>query len=321
MSGRIGTAFVLGAGLGTRLRPLTLVRPKPLIPIFGKPLITFALDHLCAVGVESFVINTHHLASQIEALFRNHSYGGCRLKLIYERDLLETGGGIKNAEVWIGQEPFIVYSGDILTNIELEELIEQHSRRGNDVTLALRTTGLAAGVTLDHNGRVTAIESGRHRSGAFDFANVSIWNRDIFQRIPAGKKISFVPILVDWLRSGGKVGGVVLNEREWFNIGSRSEYLKVHQVISRRRWRPDYLKGEDWPASIAADAEVAPGARLTGFYAVGSGCVLEGSTVIEDSILWEGATIRAGSILRSCVVAGSLVISGRHENADLTAAV
>ena len=63
------------------------------------------------------------------------------------------------------------------------------------------------------------------------------------------------------------------------------------------------------------------GARLAGFYAVGRGCVVEGSTVIEDSILWEGATIRARSILRSCVVAGSLVISGRHENVDLTAPV
>jgi mannose-1-phosphate guanylyltransferase len=321
VSGRIGTAFVLGAGLGTRLRPLTLVRPKPLIPIFGKPLITFALDHLRAVGVESFVINTHHLASQTEEMFRNQSYAGCRVKLVHEPELLETGGGIKNAEVWIGREPFIVYSGDILTDIELEELIDQHFRKGNDVTLALRTTGLAAGLALDHNGRVTAIDPGRHRSGTYDFANVSIWNRDIFQRIPARQKISFVPILIDWLRGGGKIGGVVLNEREWFNIGSRSEYLQVHQVISRRPWRPDYLNREEWPASVAADAHVSSGARLNGFYAVGSGCLVESSTVIEDSILWERATVRAGSILRSCVVAGSLVISGRHENADLTAAV
>ena len=321
MSGKIGTAFVLGAGLGTRLRPLTLVRPKPLIPIFGKPLITFALDHLRAVGVESFVINTHHLASQTEELFRNHSYAGGRVKLVHEPELLETGGGIKNAEVWIGREPFIVYSGDILTDIELEELIDQHFRKGNDVTLALRTTGLAAGLALDDNGRVTAIEPGRHRSGAYDFANVSIWNRDIFQRVPAGKKISFVPILIDWLRGGGKIGGVVLNEREWFNIGSRSEYLKVHQVISRRPWRPAYLNREEWPASVAADAQVSSGARLNGFYAVGSGCLVESSTVIEDSILWEHATVRAGSILRGCVVAGSLVISGRHENADLIPAV
>jgi mannose-1-phosphate guanylyltransferase len=321
VSGKIGTAFVLGAGLGTRLRPLTLVRPKPLIPIFGKPLITFALDHLRAVGVESFVINTHHLASQMEELFRQHSYAGCRVKLVHEPELLETGGGIKNAEVWIGRDPFIVYSGDILTDIELEELSDQHFRKGNDVTLALRTTGLAAGLALDQNGRVTAIDPGRHRSGAYDFANVSIWNRDIFQRIPARQKVSFVPILIDWLRRGGKIGGVVLNEREWFNIGSRDEYLKVHQVISCSPWRPDYLDREEWPVSVAANARVASGARLNGFYAVGNGCLVEGSTVIEDSILWEHATIRAGSILRSCVVAGSLVISGRHENADLTAAV
>jgi mannose-1-phosphate guanylyltransferase len=321
VSERIGTAFVLGAGLGTRLRPLTLVRPKPLIPIFGKPLITFALDHLRGVGVESFVINTHHLARQMEELFRNHSYASCRVKLVHEPELLETGGGIKNAEVWIGREPFIVYSGDILTDIELEELIDEHFRKGNDVTLALRTTGLAAGLVVDHHGRVTAIEPRRHRSGAYDFANVSIWNRDIFQRLPTRQKLSFVPILIDWLRSGGKIGGVVLNEREWFNIGSRSEYLKVHQAISHRPWRPDYLKREEWPASVADDAQVAPSARLNGFYSVGSGCLVEGSTVIEDSILWEYATVRAGSILRSCVVAGSLVISGRHENADLTGAV
>jgi mannose-1-phosphate guanylyltransferase len=321
VSGRIRTAFVLGAGLGTRLRPLTLARPKPLIPIFGKPLITFALDHLCAIGVESFVINTHHLAGQLEALFRNQSYSGCGVKLVHESELLETGGGIKNAEPWLGQEPFIVYSGDLLTDIELEELVDEHFRRGNDVTLALRTTGLAAGLTLGDQGRITAIEPGRNRSGAFDYANVSIWNRNIFQRIPAGKKISFVPILIDWLRSGGKIGGVVLNAREWFNIGSRSEYLKVHEVISRRRWKPDYRQMDEWPVSVAADAQVAAGARLGGFYAVGSGCSVEDSTVIEDSILWERATVREGSILRSCVVAGSLVISGRHENADLTAAV
>ncbi len=319
MSGRIGTAFVLGAGLGTRLRPLTLVRPKPLLPIFGKPLITFALDHLCALGVESFVINTHHLASQMGALFPNEIYAGCRVKLVHEPDLLETGGGIKNAQRWIGRAPFIVYSGDILTDIELEELVEQHFRKGNDVTLALRTTGLAAGLTLNDDGRVTAIEPGRSRSGAFDFANVSVWSSDIFQRIPVGEKISFVPVLRDWLRSGGKIGGVVLNTREWFNIGSRAEYLNVHRTIGARGWKPQYLKTEGWPTSVAADAEVAPGARLAGFYAVGSGCLVEGSTLVEDSILWEKATVREGSILRGCVVAGSLVISGRHENADLTA--
>jgi mannose-1-phosphate guanylyltransferase len=321
VSGRIRTAFVLGAGLGTRLRPLTLVRPKPLLPIFGKPLITFALDHLSALGVESFVINTHHLSGQFDELFAKGPYSGCRVKLVHEPDLLETGGGIKNAEPWIGEEPFIVYSGDILTDIELEGLVEEHFRKGNDVTLALRRTGLASGLSLNADGWVTGIETGKSRSGAFDFANVSVWNRAGFQRIPAGKKISFVPILADWLRNGGRIGGVVLDKREWLNIGSRAEYLNVHRIISKRRWRPEYIKSARWPLSVAADAAVAPTARLSGFNAIGAGCVVEGATVLEDSILWEKATIRQESILRGCVVAGSLVISGRHENVDFTAVV
>lgn len=321
MSGRIGTAFVLGAGLGTRLRPLTLVRPKPLMPIFGKPLITFALDHLSALGVDSFVINTHHLPAQFEALFGNGAYSGCKVRLVLEPDLLETGGGIKNAEEWIGHEPFIIYSGDILTDFELEGLIEEHFRKGNDVTLALRNTGLAAGLALSPEGRIMDLQTRKRRSGAFDFANVSVWNPGIFQRIPARRKISFVPILADWLRKGGKIGGVVLNERQWFNIGSRAEYLNVHRTISELGWRPEYLKDASWPVRVADNAEVAATARLSGFCAVGAGCVIEDSTVLEDSILWERATIKRESTLRSCVIAGSLVISGRHENVDFTEVV
>jgi NDP-sugar pyrophosphorylase family protein len=234
--GRIGTAFVLGAGLGKRLRPLTLVRPKPLIPIFGRPLITFALDHLCAAGVESFVINTHHLPGQFDDLFAEQTYSGRSVKLVHEPDLLETGGGIKNAEPWIGQEPFIVYSSDVLTDFDLESLIEEHFRSGNDVTLALRDTGLAAGLTLSADGRVIGVETRNDKPGGYDFANVSVWNPEIFSKIPTGIKISFVPILVDWIGKNGKVGGVVLNDQEWFNIGSRG-YLAVHRAIIERSWK------------------------------------------------------------------------------------
>ncbi len=321
MIGRIGTAFVLGAGRGMRLRPLTLARPKPLIPVFGKPLITFALDHLCAAGVESFVINTHHLSRQFDDFFAEQTYSGCSVRLVHEPDLLETGGGIKNAEPWIGKEPFIVYSGDILTDFDVESLIEEHFRKGNDVTLALRNTGLAAGLTLSADGRVIDIKGRGGTTGGYDFANVSVWNPEVFERIPTGKKISFIPILVDWIGKNGKIGGVVLNDREWFNIGSRSGYLAVHRAISERCWKPAYLRTVDWPVKVARNAAVASTARFSGFYAVGAGCVVEGEAVIEDTILWEDSTIKCQTILRGCVVAGSLVISGRHENVDLTALV
>ena len=89
-----------------------------------------------------------------------------------------------------------------------------------------------------------------------------MWSPVGFQRIPAGKKVSFVPILVDWLRNGGRIGGIVLDEREWFNIGSRAEYLNIHRMISKRRWRPEYVKSDSWPLGVAADAAVAPTARL-----------------------------------------------------------
>src|SRR5277367_3594550 len=106
MASRIRTAFVLGAGLGTRLRPLTDLVPKPLLPIFGKPIITFALDHLITYGVERFVVNTHHLPDQINELFDakadggelvpSGTYRGREVTVLYEPALLETGGGIRN---------------------------------------------------------------------------------------------------------------------------------------------------------------------------------------------------------------------------------
>src|SRR5205807_6752590 len=87
---RIKQAFVLGAGLGTRLRPLTDELPKPLIPIFQKPLVTFAIDHLISTGIDSFVVNTHRFPNLFEDLFTGGKYSGHSVTLVHEPDLLET---------------------------------------------------------------------------------------------------------------------------------------------------------------------------------------------------------------------------------------
>src|SRR5437899_5788138 len=144
----ITQAFVLGAGMGTRLRPLTDELPKPLVPIFQKPLITFALDHLIEAGMNSFVINTHRLPELFAAFFARNTYAENPVTLVHEPELLETGGGIKNAEPLFVSEPFLTYSGDILTDVDLRPLIDEHFRRGNDVTLALRETGLGADIDI-----------------------------------------------------------------------------------------------------------------------------------------------------------------------------
>ncbi len=305
----IAQAFVLGAGLGTRLRPLTDELPKPLVPIFQKPLLTFAFDHLAAAGVKSFVVNTHHLPGAFTEVFAGGRYGQLPVQLVHEPILLETGGGMKNAQPFLGTNPFLVYSGDVLTDLPLEPLITEHLRRGNDVTLALRETGLARHVAF-RDGRVVGIGDRSKVPGDYDYANVSVWNAGIFGRISLGEKVSFIPILAEWIEQGGQIGGVVLNEGEWFNLGSPAQYLDAHRTIAERSWRPAYVQPPAWPVRIDPTAVVEPGAEIQGCSAVGPGCRISAGAVVRDSVLWPGAQIAPRARLNRCIVRAHRAVEG-----------
>ena len=314
---KITQAFVLGAGLGARLRPLTDDLPKPLIPIFQKPLISFVLDHLIDSGVQSFVINTHRLPNLFHDFFWENTYDGHSVTLAHEPDLLETGGGIKNVEDILRTEPFIVYSGDILTDVALEPLIAEHFRAGNYVTLGLRrNTGLGAGVVM-RDGRVVEISTKSNPKENFDYANISVWNPEIFGRIPAKRKISFIPILIDWINHGGTIGGLALDDGNWFNIGSRKQYLDVHRTILREDWKPRYVKMRNWPERIAKSAVVDASAELRGCTVVGEHCRVGANAILEDTILWSDAEIASQSQLQGCIVRSKKKASGIHRNIDI----
>ncbi len=313
----ITQAFVLAAGLGTRLRPLTDELPKPLIPIFQKPLVTFALDHLIGVGVKSFVINTHRLPNLFQEFFPDNRYDGHSVTLVNEPVLLETGGGIKNVEGILGKEPFIVYSGDILTDVALEPLITEHFRSGNDVTLGLRrNTGLGAGVVM-RQGRIVEISKASNPKENFDYANISVWNHEIFARIPANRKTSFIPILINWINQGGKIGGVALDDGDWFNIGSRKEYLEVHRTILREKWKPPFVKPRGWPERVASDATVDSTAQLRGCTVVARNCRIGADVILDDTILWPDAEIASQSHLEACIVRSRKKVTGIHRNSDI----
>ena len=312
----ITRAFVLGAGLGTRLRPLTEDLPKPLIPIFQKPLITFVLDHLIAAGVKSFVVNTHYLPEAFTEFFSDARYRGASVTLVHEPEILGTGGGIKNVEQLMGGDPFIVYSGDLLTNIDVGRLIEEHERNRNDVTLAVRETHLGRDVAIE-NGRIVDIENRYGHAGRYDFAGISIWTPAIFERLPAGESVSFIPYVAQWIGEGGKIGGVVCNEGQWFNIGSRAEYLSVHRAIRNENWKPAYVPEADWPVCVAADAQIHPTAQLSGFYSIGAGCEVGAEAIIENTILWPGAQIASRSSLRNCIVRSHHTARGQLIDTDI----
>jgi len=309
----ITQAFVLGAGLGTRLRPLTEDLPKPLVPIFNKPLITFALDHLIDIGIRKFIINTHKLPQEFSAVA---SYRDQQIKFVNEPVLLETGGGIKNIERDLGSAPFITYSGDILTDVDLAPLIEEHFRRGNDVTLGLRQTGLASAIAL-RDGAIVDISNRYGIPGEFDFANVAVWNMSIFQKIPFAKKISFIPVIGDWIGAGGKIGGAVLDDGKWFNIGSRDEYLEVHRMVLREKWKPAYVKDPDWPQQLAPNAIVDLSAEVRGCSAVGPDARVEAGAILEDTIVWAGAQIASKTHLDSCIVRRRREVEGEHRKIDI----
>jgi mannose-1-phosphate guanylyltransferase len=312
----ITQAFVLGAGLGKRLRPLTDDLPKPLVPIFQKPLITFALDHLIGIGIKLFFINTHRLPEQFALAFPESSYGGVPINFVNEPVLLDTGGGIKNIEADLGDEPFITYSSDLLTDLPLQSLVDEHFARANDVTLALRRTRFGSSIALkDH--RVIDILNRHGVAGNYDFANIAVWSPSIFQRIPLGQKVSFILVLADWLDAGGKIGGVVLEKGEWFNLGSRDDYFQVHQLISAGRWKPSYVKTQDWAEPVHSTAIVEPTATLQGCCVLGKNCRVGADAILEDTILWPGAQIASRSELHRCIVRTQRKVSGAHRNIDI----
>ncbi len=318
---RVRAAFVMGAGLGSRLRPLTDSRPKPLVPVFNKPLVTFALDHLLSVGVERIVINTHHLSERWADFFPARRYRGAEIEFVFEEELLETGGGIANAvkqAPWLNEEPFLVYSGDVLTDVSLDRLVEGHFAGENDVTVGLRKTGFSEAIAC-REGRVVDFKGHHGHAGQFDFANVSIWTRAAVDWLPPPEeKAPFFPVLADRLGGADRIGGVVLDAGEWFNVGTRDEYLRVHHVIQETSWRPSYLAADDlWPVRVDPTADVAADATLAKSAVVGARSRVGSRACLNSCIVWDDSQIESDAEMSRCIVRDFQVASGSLAGEDI----
>jgi NDP-sugar pyrophosphorylase family protein len=308
LSGEIKTAFVLGAGLGTRLRPLTDERPKPLVPIFNKPLITFAFDHLIAAGVTRFVVNTHHRPEAYSRWLGENNgqteYRECPVFFRHEPVLLETGGGIKNAADLIGDEPFLVYNGDVLADFPLQGLIASHQRSGRIATLALRASGGERRIQCDPaTGRVTDMRGliGGRSEPAFLFTGLSVFSPEIFKHIAAGDVVSIIPVLVDLMRLGMPVGGELINEGVWFDIGNISSYMDVHRILSEGGHSFSYLPcGSLQP--VQSGARIHRGAMIAGCSAVAAGADVGEGADLKNVIVWPDAKVEALVSLRDAVI-------------------
>jgi mannose-1-phosphate guanylyltransferase len=229
----IKTAFILGAGLGTRLRPLTNACPKPLLPVRGRSIITYAMDHLLTAGVERFIVNTHHYAHAYESIFPDGQWLGCPVIFRFEPVLLNTGGGLKNIEdLLVNDEAIWVYNGDIITDLPLKKLLEAHTAGGKEVTLALRSSGSPLNVGLDSQGRICdfrfMLGAATARLGLF--TGLYIVKKSFLQRLEAGGMQDIVSIFIDMLRvTPGSVGSVIIDEGQWSDIGSLEAYERINR--------------------------------------------------------------------------------------------
>ncbi|MFZ4779760.1 MAG: sugar phosphate nucleotidyltransferase, partial [Terrimicrobiaceae bacterium] len=309
-------AFVLGAGLGTRLRLLTERRPKPLVPIFGKPLITFAFDHLIAGGITSFVVNTHHCPETYPLHLGGNSYRGLPIALRHEPVLLETGGGIKNVEDLIGNNPFVVYNGDVLADFPLQPVIDRHLSSGNLATLVLRSSGGPLHIQC-RDGRITDIRNTLGNGGdpSFLFSGITVLSPEIFYHIPAGQIVSIIPIYLNLIRSGAKIGGEIVDAGLWFDLGTRNAYLDAHELLKPGGQTLSYLD-QDWPVPIQAGSHVPASARIEGTCAIGAGSVIGEAAFLKDCVLWENSLVAPGSHLTRCVVRDGQAAAGTFLDTD-----
>ena len=289
----IHKAFILGAGLGTRLQPLTNVLPKPLVPIFHEPMANYAFRHCQEAGITEFAVNTHHLPETWENAYPNKEFSGSSLQFFHEEILLETGGGIQNISSFIGDEPLLIYNGDILTDINIGELIRQHEASGNIATLALRSSGENCNVSVSGDHVSDMRNTLSDAPGTHQFTGIYCIQPEILQLIPKDEVISIVPAFIELIKKQS-LGAVVLDEGDWFDIGNPQAYREIHDHL--RGQRKDAIHPE---AVIHPDTSICHDSCVIGPHAQ-----IAAGTTLKNTIVWPGVDVPAGTNANGEILTG-----------------
>jgi NDP-sugar pyrophosphorylase family protein len=259
-------AFVLAAGLGTRLRPMTGTLPKALVPVCGVPMLDRLALALTRGGVSALALNTHHLAEVTErhlhargGMGRFAGLPGLPVHLFHEPRLLGTGGALLNAASFWGEAPLLVWNADILADLEPVELMAAHLARPDALaTLAVSRRPANSALLFDSAGSLCGIDSRRHNdrrrvrdsAGALEplaFHGISVLSPRLraamTQRHPAGGAFDLIDALLDAVAAGGRVRAYDAGERFWGSTGSPEELEVLERGLAGRpellaRWSP-----------------------------------------------------------------------------------
>lgn len=320
-------AVVMAGGEGSRLRPLTINRPKPMVPLVDRPVLGHVLELLKQHGMTDVLVTVRYLATNIQDYFGDGAAYGLQLSYSVEDRPLGTAGSVKYAAAWL-DEPFLVISGDALTDINLSEAVAYHHARGALVTIVLKRVEnpLEYGITIiDDEGRVRQFLEKPSWGEVFsDTVNTGIYIVDprVLEAIPPDQNVDWSKdVFPRLLAQGAAIYGYVA-QGYWTDIGTLEEYMRA---------TADYLYGrvalprlgtnignDIW---VSGEVEIAPDARLYGPIYLGHGVKIKGGVtvygpsvirdyniidtraVIDRSIIWRNSYIGEQAQLRGAVVA------------------
>ena len=292
-------ALVLAGGEGTRLRPLTLTTPKPVMPLAGRPFLSFMLDWVHSHGADEVILSCGFMSDAVKAVLGD-IYDGMRLRHVIEDEPLGTAGPVRLAyDEGLLEERFLVLNGDVLTDIDLTAELEQHERTGARTTLALypvEDTSSYGVVPTDDDGQVTEfIEKGsgeaptdRINAGAY------VLERDVVESIPAGRAVSFETEVFPSLIGGGLYGYDAAGY--WIDIGTPERYLeatwdllagRVHSTLPPR----DETGSLIYPHCLVSGAHVGPQTVLGRHCSVGTDARVERSVLHERVLVGADAAV------------------------------
>jgi mannose-1-phosphate guanylyltransferase len=318
-------AVILAGGEGTRLRPLTLSTPKPVVPVVDRPFLRHQIELLGRAGVRDIVFSVAYRPERVEAVFGDGSGLGMRIRYAVEESPLGTGGAVRNA-LDLLDERTVVLNGDVLTDVDLAAIVRRHEAESAAATILLTPVPNPAAyglVETDAAGRVLRfLEKPRPEQITTNQINAGIYvlESPVLALMAPGVNVSierfFFPALLD---RGDKVLGPV-HRGYWIDIGTPEKYLQVHRDILNRRF-PVPLDGEPRAEGfVHRDARVDDGALLDGHFYVGPGCVvaagarlgpdavlvadvrLEPGAYVRDSVLWRGTSVAADCHVEGCLV-------------------
>jgi mannose-1-phosphate guanylyltransferase len=311
-------AILLVGGQGTRLRPLTINTPKPMLPTAGVPFITHQLARLREAGVDHVVLATSYRAEVFEAHFGNGSSIGLALDYLTEAEPLGTGGGIRNASAALRSDgPVLILNGDCLSGVDMRALVERHTSTGAVVTLYLTEVEdpSAFGVVpTDADGRVTAFlekttdpPTNRVNAGCY------VFGPEAFAAIPPDKVVSVERETFPALLADGALVSSLVDTTYWLDLGRPADFVQGSCDLVLGIAPSPAVPGPRGQSLVLPGAVVAEGAQLSGGTTIGAGASVgtarvTGSVVFDDAQIADGASVRASIVGRGAVVGAGVLL-------------